>query len=110
MNISGISRMSSPAEPLQHKLGLDLSRLYSRRKDRKVREPRSAVILDVGGERFSSTRSTLLNYPASRLGKLMRAETIEKILEQCDEFVPGEVPEYFFDKVRFVYCKRNYQN
>ena len=44
--------MSSPAEPLQHKLGLDLSRLYSKRKDRKVREPRSAVILDVGGERL----------------------------------------------------------
>ena len=46
------------------------------------------------------TRTTLLNFPASRLGKLMRAETIEKILEQCDEFIPGEVPEYFFDKAR----------
>ena len=57
----------------------------------KEKEPIRCVILDVGGERFSATRATLLNYPASRLGKLMRAETIEKILEQCDEFVPGKV-------------------
>ena len=32
----------------------------------------------------------------------MRADTIEKILEMCDEFTPGETPEYFFD--------RNYKN
>ena len=38
----------------------------------------------------------------SRLDKLMRADTIEKILEMCDEFTPGETPEYFFD--------RNYKN
>ena len=57
-------------------------------------------------------------FPATRLGKLMRANTVEKILELCEEFVPGEVrpqlqltqltrvqlmgcvevPEYFFDK------------
>ena len=92
--------MSSPCSKVQHKMGLDLRRMYSKKtKEKKTREPRSAVILDVGGERFSATRSPLLNSPASRLGKLMRAETIEKILEQCDEFIPGEVPEYFFDKV-----------
>ena len=57
----------------------------------------------------------------SRLGKLMRASTIDqvmmieagdknivtgkyqnmfflKILELCDEFVPGDPPEYFFDR------------
>ena len=66
--------------------------------------------------RFTAYRETLLAGPASRLGKLMRAETIEKILEQCDEFIPGNrltthfnfnfsilltgnIPEYFFDKV-----------
>ena len=30
-------------------------------------------------------------FPATRLGKLMRANTVEKILELCEEFVPGEV-------------------
>ena len=56
-------------------------------------------------------RECLLPGPASRLGKLMRAETIEQvgheqevdqhpsqILELCDEFVPGNPPEYFFDR------------
>ena len=28
----------------------------------------------------------------------MRAGTVEKMLELCDEFIPGDVPEYFFDK------------
>ena len=37
-------------------------------------------------------------FPATRLGKLMRAGTIDKILELCDEFTPGDPPEYFFDK------------
>ena len=84
-------RMLAPAEGLRHRMGLDLGSLYGKKTEKKPREPRNVVILDVGGERFSATRATLLNYPASRLGKLMRAETIEKILEQCDEFVPGMV-------------------
>ena len=33
-----------------------------------------------------------------RLGKLMRAESIEEILYYCEEFFPGEPPEYFFDR------------
>ena len=33
-----------------------------------------------------------------RLGKLMRASTIDKILELCEEYTPGEMPEYFFDR------------
>ena len=93
--------MPAQGDGLRQKMGLDLGICGSKKVEKKPREPRNVVILDVGGERFSATRATLLNYPASRLGKLMRAETIEKILEQCDEFVPGEVPEYFFDKVRF---------
>ena len=39
-----------------------------------------------------------LRFPATRLGKLMRADAVDKILELCEEFVPGDVPEYFFDK------------
>ena len=44
------------------------------------------------------TLELFFRFPATRLGKLMRAESVEKMLELCDEFVPGEVPEYFFDK------------
>ena len=40
----------------------------------------------------------IFRFPATRLGKLMRADTVAKMLELCDEFIPGEVPEYFFDK------------
>ena len=83
--------MPAQGDGLRQKMGLDLGICSSKKVEKKPREPRNVVILDVGGERFSATRATLLNYPASRLGKLMRAETIEKILEQCDEFVPGKV-------------------
>ena len=35
------------------------------------------VILDVGGERFVAMRSYLVKYPTTRLGRLMRASTIQ---------------------------------
>ena len=28
----------------------------------------------------------------------MMANTVEKILQLCDEFLPGDPPEYFFDR------------
>ena len=28
----------------------------------------------------------------------MMAQTVEKILLLCDEFLPGDPPEYFFDR------------
>ena len=80
----------------------------------KEREPIKCVILDVGGERFIAQRNSLLKYPTTRLGKLMRSSTIQGllltcsssnildtflgILALCDEFIPGDPPEYFFDK------------
>ena len=79
--------MPAQGDGLRQKMGLDLGICGSKKVEKKPREPRNVVILDVGGERFSATRATLLNYPASRLGKLMRAETIDKILEQCDEVI-----------------------
>ena len=56
------------------------------------------VTLDVGGEIFTTTKKVLAKYPNTRLGKLMRATSLEKILELCDEFTPAERPEYFFDR------------
>ena len=79
----------------------------------KEKEPIRCVILDVGGERFTAQRNALLKYPTTRLGKLMRSSTItgrspdgyrlknifrKGILSLCDEFVPGDPAEYFFDK------------
>ena len=37
-------------------------------------------------------------HPTTRLGRLMMANTVEKILQLCDEFLPGDPPEYFFDR------------
>ena len=59
---------------------------------------KKVVILDVGGDRFTALRSTLQRYPTTRLGRLVRADNIDKILENCDEFFPGDPPEYFFDR------------
>ena len=44
-------------------IGLDLHHLYHQPKGeekKKTKEPRKMVVLDVGGERFSAMRSTLL--------------------------------------------------
>ena len=56
------------------------------------------MILDVGGERFKCYRKNILKYPNTRLGKLVSLENIEEILQLCDEFIPGNLPEYFFDR------------
>ena len=56
------------------------------------------VIIDVGGERFQANRYSLMKYPDTRLGKLMNATSLEEILFHCEEYIPGNPPEYFFDK------------
>ena len=55
------------------------------------------VILDIGGERFQAEREIFENFPTTRLGKLVQSSTMDDILSYCDEFVPGDPPEYFFD-------------
>ena len=86
----------------------------SQDEDRRYLRSSSIVILDVGGEKFIALKRTLARLPTTRLGKLVRAETVRcpgvrivliltkvffsKILEYCDEFFPGETLEYFFDK------------
>ena len=56
------------------------------------------MIFDVGGEKFQCYRKKILKYPNTRLGKLVSLENIEEILQLCDEFIPGNIPEYFFDR------------
>ena len=56
------------------------------------------VIIDVGGERFQANRDSFLKYPNTRLGRLMKSSSIQEILSLCEEYIPGNPPEYFFDK------------
>ena len=34
------------------------------------------------------------------MGKLVKSENMTEILSCCDEFTPGDPPEYFFDRYR----------
>ena len=56
------------------------------------------IILDVGGQRFQARRAHFTRYPETRLGKLLTTVNIEEILSLCDEFLPGNPTEYFFDR------------
>ena len=56
------------------------------------------IILDVGGDRFIVQRSYIEKYPSTRLGKLVKSKNVNAILKYCDEYVPGDPPEYFFDR------------
>ena len=39
-----------------------------------------------------------MKYPKTRLGRLVSARSLEEILALCDEYVPGDPPEFFFDR------------
>ena len=58
------------------------------------------VVLDVGGEKFSTQRTLLAKFPTTRLGRLMRARTVDCVVQLCDEvtFRPDRPPEFYFDK------------
>ena len=61
-------------------------------------DPNTWVIIDVGGERFQAQREIFLGFPSTRLGKLMNADSVADILKYCEEFIPGDPPEFFFDR------------
>jgi len=57
-----------------------------------------AIILDVGGKKHKIRMDNFNIYPNTRLGKLVKAKKLEEILDLCDDFCPGQPPEYFFDR------------
>ena len=56
------------------------------------------VIIDVGGERYQAGKDLFTRYPNTRLGKLVNSSDVTEILTLCEEFVPGQTPEFFFDR------------
>jgi hypothetical protein len=57
-----------------------------------------AMMLDVGGRRHKVLESNFNIYPNTRLGKLVNARTEDDVLNLCDGYKDGDVPEYFFDR------------
>jgi hypothetical protein len=53
------------------------------------------IILNVGGIKHEVLANTLKKYPNSRLGKLLNANTTQKLQQICDDFYENE---YFFDR------------
>ena len=47
---------------------------------------------------FFVMKKNLTRYPGTRIASLMRASSITEILENCDDYQPGDIPEYFFDR------------
>ena len=56
------------------------------------------MVLDVGGRRHKVLESNFNIYPNTRLGKLLTAKTESEILNLCDGYKPGDIPEFFFDR------------
>ena len=56
------------------------------------------MILDVGGRQHKVLQSNFNIYPNTRLGKLLTAKTESDILNLCDGYKPGDIPEFFFDR------------
>jgi hypothetical protein len=56
------------------------------------------AIIDIGGTHYRSKITNFTRYPASRLGKIFRATSIDEILLHCDAYTPGNPPVLYFDK------------
>ena len=56
------------------------------------------VCFNVGGKKFFTIKKNLSRYPGTRIAALMRASSLTEILENCDDYQPGDIPEYFFNR------------
>ena len=80
--------MCTQNEPNKSKLNFKVSNLTFFR----------AMVLDVGGRRHKVLESNFNIYPNTRLGKLIHARTEDEILNLCDGYKAGDIPEFFFDR------------
>ncbi|XP_062324229.1 potassium voltage-gated channel subfamily S member 3-like [Osmerus eperlanus] len=66
------------------------------------------VYLNVGGVRYEVNQETVLRFPHTRLGHLLRCQNEEAILELCDDYSPMD-KEYYFDRnPRVFLCVLNF--
>ena len=67
-------------------------------------EDNKMVILNMRGKKHKIRALHFRDHPESRLGSLVKSTDVEEILELCDHFCPGPVPEYYFDRYHTEYC------
>ena len=67
-------------------------------------EDNKMVILNMRGKKHKIRAVHFRDHPESRLGSLVKATDVEEILELCDHFCPGPVPEYYFDRFLTSSC------
>ena len=56
------------------------------------------AIIDIGGTHYRSKITNFTRYPASRLGQIFRASSIDDILLYCDGYTPANPPVLYFDR------------
>ena len=64
----------------------------------ELEESKEMIDLNVGGVHFQVLKSSFALLPLTRLSQLMRAKTEEQILSLCDVYIPGQIPQYFFNR------------
>lgn len=61
------------------------------------------IMVNVGGFRQRLDHKLLKRFPQTRLGRLLRCNSNEAILELCDDFSPSEM-EFYFDRNPCFFC------
>ena len=62
------------------------------------KEENRTVLLNMRGKKHKIRVVHFEAHPDTRLGRLLKATDITEILKLCDDFFPGQHPEYFFDR------------
>ena len=62
------------------------------------REENRTVLLNMRGKKHKIRVVHFEAHPDTRLGRLLKATDVKEILKLCDNFFPGQPPEYFFDR------------
>ncbi|XP_005992871.1 potassium voltage-gated channel subfamily S member 3-like [Latimeria chalumnae] len=63
----------------------------------KYKETEGTIKINVGGLKNTVAENVILKFPSTRLGKLLICDSVEAILELCDDYDADE-EEYYFDR------------